>query len=281
MARARAHESDEDEPRHRGRDSSDDEDQPEYDYEQRPRRGKSDRKSRAREPSDDEEPEEDEEDSDEESHRHKKQLVVRKKSKKGKSSDKEIAREKRHDSDDSSFESSEEETKREKKKGKRKKSKSKSHDDEDTLKISKWEYVHRDEVDADFLDTFTETLGVHPGKFYNWVEQDLLRRHTQTGEYNVDLMFERGVLAREDKKAWEGFVRKAQNNPQRKRILYSTMKTGELVYTEAIGPSMRHMERRGDYDDFGMDSGPGLMGHADYNRRCHDCRHFGGACGFF
>ncbi|KAL8850599.1 MAG: hypothetical protein Q9221_004469 [Calogaya cf. arnoldii] len=280
MARARAHESDKDEPRHRGRDGSDDEDQPEYDYEQRPRR---DRESRAREPSEDKEPEEDEEDSDEVAHRHKKQLVVRKKSKKGKSSGKEITRKKRHDSDDSSSESSEEETKRDKKKGKRKKSKSTSHDDddEDTLKISKWEHVHRDEVDADFMEVFTGTLGVHPGKFYNWVEQDLLRRHTQTGEYNVDLMFERGVLAREDKKAWESFVRKVQNNPQRKRILYSTMKTGEVVFTDAMGPSTRPMGRRGDYDDFGRDSGPGMMGHADYNRRCHDCRYYGGPCGFF
>ncbi|KAL8759144.1 MAG: hypothetical protein Q9199_000964 [Rusavskia elegans] len=288
MGRARAHDSDEDEPRssrHRGRGDSGDEDQPEYDYEKRPRRGKSDKHSRARDASADEQEEEDEEDSEEDSRRHKKQLVVREKSKKAKSSRKRVARKKRDDSSDSSAESSEEETKREKEKKKEKKRKSKSHNDE-IIKISKWEDVHRDEVDRDFVNMLSEELGHHIMKIYEWIEQNLLRRHTQTGEYNIDLMFERGVLGRVDKEKRESYVKKAQGNPQRKRVLYSSVKTGEVVFDamgtsmhtvgpsmHPMGPSMRPTGRRGDSDGWGI--------HIDFHPRCPDCRRFGAPCGLY
>lgn len=289
MGRARAHDSDEDEPRssrHRGRGDSEDEDQPEYDYEKRPRRGKSDKHSRARDASADEQDEEDEEDSEEDSRRHKKQLVVREKSKKAKSSRKQVARKKRDDSSDSSAESSEEETKREKEKKQRKKRMSKSHDDDEIIKISKWEDVHRDEVDRDFVNMLSEELGHHTMKIYEWIEQDLLRRHTQTGEYNIDLMFERGVLGRVDKEKWESYVKKAQGNPHRKRVLYSSVKTGEVVFDamgtsmhtmgasmHPMGPSMRPTGRRGDSDGWGI--------HIDFDPRCPDCRRFGAPCGLY
>ncbi|KAL8909913.1 MAG: hypothetical protein Q9171_004769 [Xanthocarpia ochracea] len=194
MPRPRAQDTHEDEYRGSGRrdkhvDDHDEDDQPEYEHEERPRRTKSDKKPKPRHVSEDEEDEEDEdeEDEDEDDHRHKKQL--------------EVARKKR---DDSSEESSEEETKR---KEKKKKKKSKSREEE-TIRIDKWELVHRSEVDPDFVQLVADELGHHVNKILEGIEKDYLRRHTQTGLYNIDRFFENHMFGKLDKQNWERVVKR-------------------------------------------------------------------------
>ncbi|KAI4219952.1 MAG: hypothetical protein LQ349_008211, partial [Xanthoria aureola] len=231
----------------------------------RPKRGKSDKKSGARDAEDDEPDEEGAEDS-----RHEQQLVLREKSKKAKSSRKQFAPKKRDGSSDSSTEASEEEPKREKEKEKRKKRKSKFDEDE-TIMVRKWEVVHPDEVDEDFVDRLVGVLGHHPLKIHGWIEENLLRRHTQTGEYDIDLMFERGVLARADKKKWEGYLKKAQRNPQLSQALYNLFKARRVVF-DAMRVSMGSTGRRGD--------SAGFVPHlnVNYDPRCPDCRACGESC---
>ncbi|CAL8582876.1 hypothetical protein XPA_008518 [Xanthoria parietina] len=265
MVRERPQDSEEDKPRgsrHRRRDDFEDEDQPEYDYEKRPKRGKSEKKSGARVASDDEPDEEGAEDP-----RYQQQLVVREKPKKAKSSRKQIAPKKRDGSSESSTEASEEEPKREKEKEKRK---SKFAEDE-TIMVPKWEVVHPGEVDEDFVDRLVGVLGHHPHKIEGWIEENLLRRHTQTGEYNIDLMFEQGVLARADKKKWESYLKKAPKNPQLSQALYDLFKARRAVF-DAMRASMGSTGRRGD--------SAGFVPHlnVNYDPRCPNCRACGESC---
>ncbi|KAL8986328.1 MAG: hypothetical protein Q9205_000214 [Flavoplaca limonia] len=254
MARAQAQVSDAEDhysSRHRGRDGSEDDEQPEYEHEKRPGRGKSHQKSRAREPSYVEDEEEDEEDSDD---RHKKQIVVRQKSKKGKSSGKQVARRKQRDSDESSSESSsDEEAKRkekERKKKQKKKSKKKSKardddddDDEETIKISKWEPIHR----------------------------------TETGEYNIDLLFEKGVLGSQEKDTWDRVVKKCKGSPSLKRCLYSSTKTGEMGIVKRHNPNMGLSMR-----SMGASVHPtNREAHYAFHPGCPDCNYFNDGCGYY
>ncbi|KAL8892671.1 MAG: hypothetical protein Q9215_000420 [Flavoplaca cf. flavocitrina] len=288
MARAQAQVSDADDhysSRHRGRDGSEDDDQPEYEHEKRPGRGKSHQTSRAREPSYVEDEEEDEEDSDD---RHKKQMVVRQKSKKGKSSGKEVARRKQRDSDESSSESSsDEEAKRkekERKKKKKKKSKKKSKardddddDDEETIKINKWEPIHRTEVDFDFIRLISSELQHGIPKIFDWIENDYFRRHTQTGEYNIDLLFEKGVLGSLEKDKWNGVIKKYKGSSSLKRCLYSSTKTGEVGivkgYTPNMGLSMRSMGASVHPTD--------REAHYAFHPGCPACNYYNDGCGYY
>ncbi|KAL8875893.1 MAG: hypothetical protein Q9198_005812 [Flavoplaca austrocitrina] len=288
MARAQAQVSDADDhysSRHRGRDGSEDDDQPEYEHEKRPGRGKSHQTFRAREPSYVEDEEEDEEDSDD---RHKKQMVVRQKSKKGKSSGKEVARRKQRDSDESSSESSsDEEAKRkekERKKKKKKKSKKKSKardddddDDEETIKINKWEPIHRTEVDFDFIRLISSELQHGIPKIFDWIENDYFRRHTKTGEYNIDLLFEKGVLGSLEKDKWNGVIKKYKGSSSLKRCLYSSTKTGEVGivkgYTPNMGLSMRSMGASVHPTD--------REAHYAFHPGCPACNYYNDGCGYY
>ena len=289
MARAQAPGSDADDhygSRHRGRDGSEDDDQPVYDNEKRPGRGKSHQKSRAREPSYVEDEEEDEEDSDD---RHKKQIVVRQKSKKGKSSGKEVARRKQRDSDESSSESSsDEEAKRKEKERKKKKEKRKSKkkskarddddDDEETIKISKWEPIHRTEVDRDFIELISCELQHGIPKIFDWIENDYFRRHTQTGEYNIDLLFEKGVLGSQEKDTWDRVVKKCKGSAYLKRSLYSSTKTGEVVAQKgynnpSMGLSMRSMGASVHPTD--------REAHYAFHPGCPACNYYNDGCGYY
>ena len=300
MPRPRPLDTHDDEPRRSGRwdkrvDDHDEDDQPEYEHEERPRRTKSDKKPKPRHVSQDEEDkdeddeDEDEEDEEEDDHRYKKQLVVHKKSRKPNSSRKEVARKKR---DDSSEESSEEETKRKEMKKKKKKSKSR---EEETITIDKWELVHRSEVDPDFVQLVADELGHHVNKILEGIEKDYLRRHTQTGLYNIDRFFENHMFGKVDKQNWERVVKKCMANPHLKRALFCSAKTGEELFLVPSmaptgrrrevygGPSMGPRGRRGDmYGDPGMieyDYGRPDMSHSYYEPRCRECRDFDGPCG--
>ncbi|KAL9000987.1 MAG: hypothetical protein Q9169_000471 [Polycauliona sp. 2 TL-2023] len=278
MVRAQAYDAGDAEPRRRrdwDHDDSDGDEEPAYDYQDPPRRSKSHQKTGGRhaaQEQEDEDDEDDEEESDERPRRNNKQLAVRQKSRKSKSSGKQVARKKRQESENSSSESSEEEVKR--KKEKKKKRQSKSHDEE-TITRAKWEVVDNSEVDRDFVQILVEELGHHPQKIHEWIGADYLRRHTETGEYNIDLMFDEGVLAPKDKKKWESYVKKAQNDPRRKRKLYNTKKTGETVIgrPSMMAPSMMGMH------SMGTSMRP-RGGHSYYDPRCDDCYYVGDACGY-
>ncbi|KAL8859125.1 MAG: hypothetical protein Q9178_004388 [Gyalolechia marmorata] len=300
MPRPRVQDTHEDEPRgSRRRDKHvydhDEDDQPEYEHEERSRRTKSDKRPKPRnvseveedEDDEDEDEDEDEEDEDEDDQLQKKQLVVHKKSRKPKSSRKEVARKK---GDDSSDESSEEETTR---KGKKKK-KSKSREEE-TIRIDKWELVHRSEVDPDFVQLVADELGHHVNKILEGIEKDYLRRHTQTGLYNIDRFFKNHMFGKLDKQNWERVVKKCMANPYLKKALFCSAKTGEELF---LVPSMAPTGRRGDV--YGVPSmaprgrrgdmygGPSMieydygrpdMSHSYYEPRCRECRDFDGPCG--
>ncbi|KAI4279445.1 MAG: hypothetical protein LQ337_000256 [Flavoplaca oasis] len=284
MARAQAQDSDADDhysSRHRGRDGSEDDEQPVYDYEKRPGRGQSHQKSRAREPSYVEDEEEDEEDSDD---RHKKQMVIRQKSKKGKSSGKELARRKHRDSDESSSDSSssdEEAKRKEKERKKKKKSKKKSKagddDDEETIKISKWELIHRSEVDRDFIELIADELQHGIPKILDWIENDYFRRHTQTGEYNIDLLFEKGVLGSQEKDQWNRVIKKCKGSPHLKRSLYSSTKTGDVGIKKGYNPNMGLSMRSMGASVHPLDR----EAHYAFHPGCPACNYFNDPCGYY
>ncbi|KAL8693303.1 MAG: hypothetical protein Q9224_003778, partial [Gallowayella concinna] len=251
MGRAGAYDAEEDRHRRRGRraeepEDYDDDDQPEYEHEQPRRRGKSNAVPKSRRVHSDEEAEEEESEDDD---AHHKQIVVRKKSKKGKSSGKQVARKKRQESSDSEAETSEEESEEEEKP--KKKKKSKSHKKE-TVEILKWEPVSINDVDPDFITFVIYELGVVPKKFEDGIKKGLLLRDSQTGEYNIDRFFEKGILSASDKKSWKKLLAQNKNDP---RLISSAHAGGggpsrrldprmTIMTTPLVGRGMTRMDRR-------------------------------------
>ncbi|KAL8675191.1 MAG: hypothetical protein Q9168_000444 [Polycauliona sp. 1 TL-2023] len=277
MARERAGEQVDDEPRsskHRGHGRSDDEDEKAYYEDEKPsRRKKSHHKT------EEESEDEDEDEAEERPRRNNKQLAVREKSKKSKSRGKEVARKKRQvtSSEDSSSESSEEEAPR--KKSKSKKSKSRKAE---MVMMEKYVVVSREDVDAVFVHMLVGELGHLPGKIAEWIEQDLLRYDVTNGEYNIDLMFEAGVLPRADRKKWESWVKKAKNSPERQRILHCSVHTGEASVMmgpsmRTMGPSMRTTVRTRAQSSFGMAPRDSYV----YCGHCDDYHYPDEPCGYF
>ncbi|KAL8680309.1 MAG: hypothetical protein Q9186_003491 [Xanthomendoza sp. 1 TL-2023] len=277
MGRAGAYDAEEDRHRRRGRraeepEDYDDDDQPEYEHEQPRRRGKSNAVPKSRRVHSDEEAEEEESEDDD---AHHKQIVVRKKSKKGKSSGKQVARKKRQESSDSEAETSEEESEEEEK-PKKKKKKSKSHKKE-TVEILKWEPVSINDVDPDFITFVIYELGVVPKKFEDGIKKGLLLRDSQTGEYNIDRFFEKGILSASDKKSWKKLLAQNKNDP---RLISSAHAGGggpsrrldprmTIMTTPLVGPGMTRMDRR---------SFAPPRGHTRFDPGCEECADCRGPC---
>ncbi|KAI4142714.1 MAG: hypothetical protein L6R39_004832 [Caloplaca ligustica] len=257
------------------------EDEPAFsEEEERPRRRKAAQEAKPRRGKKHEEEEEEESEDD----GYGKQLVVHKDKKKSKSSGKEVVRRKKHQTTDEE-DSSEEEKKREKKS----KKKAKARKGEVITKKA-WEPVPRDEVDGDFVMLISDELGQNPDKILEGVEDELLLRHTETGEYNIDGFFEEGIFSKKDQKRWSRCVDKLKTNKRKSEILLCSSKVAspslgfnfDPSYGAGYGP---------DYDRPGY--GPSRrvttttvlspppqasVGHRQYNPRCPDCVQYQCAC---
>ncbi|KAL9593512.1 MAG: hypothetical protein Q9219_007517 [cf. Caloplaca sp. 3 TL-2023] len=250
------------------------EDQPEFDEEpeERPRRKAASKRQAQR--SRDYEGEEDEDDDDDRG----KQLVVRKKSK-----GKEVAKKK-----NMKVESSDEDSTEEEKKARRKaKRKSKARKNEVITKAA-WEAVPREDLDEDFVEIVCRELGHHPKKVLQGVEEDLLLRHTETGEYNIDAFFDQGVFSKEDKKKWKRAVDKLKKSKKAAQSLYCDAVVnpggepeGSVYYTPGramYAPPGYGPSRRPPPTAVYVQAEPS-GGHRRYNVYCRECRVFGQPCG--
>ncbi|KAL8808208.1 MAG: hypothetical protein Q9182_000272 [Xanthomendoza sp. 2 TL-2023] len=264
MGRPGAHGAGEDSHRRRGRhddepEDYDEEDQPEDEHEEPRRRGKSGAMRKPRRAFSDEEAEEEE--SEEDDRRHK-QLVVRKKSKKGKSSGKQVARKKRQESSESEEETPDESEEEEKPK---KKAKGKSRKKE-TVEVLKWEPVSINDADPEFLNFVVYELGVVPKKLEKGVEKGLLLRDTQTGEYNIDRFFEKGILSVSDKKSWKKLLAQNKNDPR----LFHSSHNARGGPSRRVAPSVMLIDTR--------PVRPLPRGHAHFKPSCDECIYYGGPC---
>ncbi|KAL8731831.1 MAG: hypothetical protein Q9166_003115 [cf. Caloplaca sp. 2 TL-2023] len=281
MPRPDAYHTEADRPRRHGRR---DEEADDFDEggesgseQERPPRRKPSRKSNPRRGREEEE-DDDDEDEDEDDHPHRKQLILHGKPRKGKSHGKELARKKRHDSsasdDDSNDESSEEEVKPSKKK------KGKSHKKE-TLTIQKWEPVHRDQVDPEFVDLIVKELGQHPGKIAEGIEKGLLTVHAQTGEYNIEGFFKKGIFSAKDESKWDKAVEKQRRNPHLEKILHCQAKRGDPMGRRGDiygGPSTIPVDRARAMIEY---IEPARRRHHRFTRHCPECLLAGDACGYY
>ncbi|KAI4129707.1 MAG: hypothetical protein LQ338_002091 [Usnochroma carphineum] len=267
MPRPRPEEFAEDVPRRRGgrddhKDAFDDsEDEPEFEMsEKHPRRPPPKRKPHYVDDEEDEEDEDEEEDDD----RHNKQMVLRKPKHSSKSKGKEVARRKKHDTTDDEDSSDEEDKKREKKAKKKAKARKK-----EVITKSAWEPVPREELDGDFVQLVKQELGHDPRKILEGLEDDLLLRHTETGEYNIDAFFDEGVFSRKDEKKWKQCVKKLKTNKRRSEVLFCAAKV------ESPGPSYAPSyfgQARTRPTTTVLVPPPGLTrGHLSFNPHCRDC----------
>ncbi|KAL8973722.1 MAG: hypothetical protein Q9197_002036 [Variospora fuerteventurae] len=248
-------------------DFGDEDEESQYD-EERPRRGKGPVRSK---PKRVQESEEDEEEEDEDEDARGKQIVVRKATKKPKSSGKEIVRRKKQEStkeEDSSDESEKELKKKAKKKTKARKA--------EMITKKAWEPVPRDEVDRDFINLVADELGQNKAKIMEGIEDDMLQRHTETGEYNMDAFFDTGYFSKKDQKNWQRCVEKLKGNKQKSRILFCSATTESLggglgagygpSYGPGYGPSRTHMTTT-----YVVGLPERTRGHRTYNPNCPHC----------
>ncbi|KAL8654616.1 MAG: hypothetical protein Q9210_001400 [Variospora velana] len=215
-------------------DFGDEDEESQYEEEERPRRGKGPVRSKPKRVQESEEEEEEEEVDDD---ARGKQVVIRKATKKPKSSGKEIVRRKKQEStteEDSSDESEKELKKKAKKKTKARKA--------EVITKKAWEPVPRDEVDRNFINLVADELGQNKAKIMEGIEDDMLQRHTETGEYNMDAFFDTGFFSKKDQKNWQRCVEKLKGNKQKSRILFCSAKTESLggglgaCYGPSYGP---------------------------------------------
>ncbi|KAI4086314.1 MAG: hypothetical protein LQ344_007661 [Seirophora lacunosa] len=270
------------------------EEEPEFDEEQPPRR-RAIQKSKGRRVEESEE--EEEEEQEEEDDRRGKQLAVRQGKTKSQSKGKEVVRRKKHDTteeEDSSDESEKELKKKAKKKTKARK--------QEVITKKAWEPVPRDEVDRNFIKLVANELGQNPEKILEGIEDDMLQRHMETGEYNIDAFFDTGLFSKKDQKIWKRCVEKLKGNKQKSQILFCSATTKSLDdgwradygpnhgpgygpahgpgYGPGYGPSIATIRSPG----YGPGYGPSGMrttttmvlaeptrGHRTYNPYCPSC----------
>ncbi|KAI4177874.1 MAG: hypothetical protein LQ348_005748 [Seirophora lacunosa] len=196
------------------------EEEPEFDEEQPPRRRAIQKSKGRRVEESEEEEEEEQEEQEEEDDRRGKQLAVRQGKTKSQSKGKEVVRRKKHDTteeEDSSDESEKELKKKAKKKTKARK--------QEVITKKAWEPVPRDEVDRNFIKLVANELGQNPEKILEGIEDDMLQRHTETGEYNIDAFFDTGFFSKKDQKIWKRCVEKLKGNKQKSQILFCSATT--------------------------------------------------------
>ncbi|KAL8838397.1 MAG: hypothetical protein Q9170_002157 [Blastenia crenularia] len=275
MGRPRPEEYEDDAPRRRGRRKDDQEDFDEYedeaafeeDVDERPPRRKASAKQKARRAQEEDDEDDDEEDDDPRG----KQLVLRKPTK-GKG--KEVARKKKKqessDEDEEDDDSSEEERKT-KKAAKKKKKARKS----EVITKAAWEPVPHDELDHKFVNLIADELGHAAEKILQGAEYDLILRHTETGEYNIDAFFEQGVFSLKDKKRWKQCVDKLKGNERTSRVLFcSSKRSGGPGY----GDGYYVHGGRTAYGGTGHAAPGPARGHVYYDPRCRNCREYDIPC---
>ncbi|KAL8919083.1 MAG: hypothetical protein Q9208_006967 [Pyrenodesmia sp. 3 TL-2023] len=232
----------------------------------------------------DDEEEELEDDDDDDDGRNK-QLVVRQPKKKSKSKGKELVRRKKADTteEEDSSSSSEEDRKALKKANKKAKARKK-----EVVTKKAWEPVPRGELDVDFVTLIVEQLGHAPGKIYEGLEDELIQRHTETGEYNIDGFFDNGIFSAKDKKKWKQCVSQLKANKQKSEVLFCSFKDA----SPTVGYAPSHIPG---YDP-GYGPGYGTTrvvygapktlvvptqpthGHRQYNPHCPECAGYGRPC---
>ncbi|KAI4117895.1 MAG: hypothetical protein LQ345_001958 [Seirophora villosa] len=171
------------------------EEEPEFDEKQPPRR-RAIQKSKGRRVEESEEEEDD---------RRGKKLAVRQGKTKSQSKGKEV---------------SEKELKKKAKKTKARK--------QEVITKKAWEPVPRDEVDRNFINLVANELGQNPAKILEGIEDDMLQRHTETSEYNIDAFFDTGFFNKKDQKIWKRCVEKLKGNKQKSQILFCSATTESL-----------------------------------------------------
>ncbi|KAI4208260.1 MAG: hypothetical protein LQ346_000140 [Caloplaca aetnensis] len=177
-----------------------------------------------------------------------------------------------------------------KRKGK-KKSKGKARKEE-TITKKAWEPVPRDEVDPDFFNLLVHELGQRSDKIWQGIEDNLLERHSETGEYNISGFFEDGVFSKKDKKKWDSVVQKLKQSKTNSRKLFCSIKTEEETYHPPAGPVHRGNYGAAYGPAYGSAYSPAYspgprtvvavtaptLGHRQYNPRCLDCTEYGRPC---
>ncbi|KAL8907790.1 MAG: hypothetical protein Q9207_001193 [Kuettlingeria erythrocarpa] len=163
---------------------------------------------------------------------------------------------------------------------------------EETITKKAWEPVPRDEVDADLFNLLVHELGQRPDKIWQGIEDNLLERHAETGEYNISGFFEDGVFSKKDKKKWESVVQKLEQSKTNSRKLFCSSKTEEEIYQPLAGP-VHGVNYGAAYGAaYGRAYGPAYSpgprtvvavtaptrGHRQYNPRCLDCTEYGRPC---
>ena len=253
----------------------DDVDEPEFEEpeERRPRQKSTKKPSHrpAREEEEDMEEEEEEDDA------RYKQVAVRRKPSKSKG--KELARRKSRrepSEDEEDEEDSEEEDKKQKKKAQKKQKRREA----EMIVKSAWEPVPRDELDMDFVFLVSEELGHDPDKILEGVEEEMVQRHTETGEYNIAAFFEQGYFSKRDEKKWKSAVAKLKRNKEKSRVLYCS------TIAEPNGGGYGYMTRPqrvpmpvAYYPPPPPPPPAPARGHRRYDPYCPHCEDFGMPCG--
>lgn len=228
---------------------------------------------------DDDEEEELEEDEDDDDGRNK-QLVVRKPKKTSKSKGKELVRRKKDDTTEEgdSSSSSEEDKKAEKKAKKKAKARKK-----EVITKKAWEPVPRGELDPDFVALVADELGHARGKIHEGLEEELIQRHTETGEYNIDGFFDNGIFSAKDKKKWKQCVSKLKANKKKSEVLFCSFKTESPNLCYAPSYVTSYDPGYGTTRVYGAPQTlvvPAQLtrGHRQYNPHCLNCAGYGRPC---
>lgn len=231
--------------------------------EERPRRHKSTHKHKGKarqlEEEDDDEDDDNDEDDDEDDDRGK-QLVLHPQRKK-KSHGKEVTRRKKHHT------SEEESMSEDEKRAKRKASmKSKARKSEMIMK-AKWEPVPADEMDGYFVGFLRDLLGHHEMKIWECVEEELILRDSETGEYNIDPCFEQGSFSKKDQRRWKETVKKFKKDKHGAELLFCSAIAKGPGYGPSYGPPAAVYVPAVD-----------KLGHTRYNPHCSFCVRYGVEC---
>lgn len=246
----------------------------------RPRKATSKRKPQYVEDDEEEELEEEDDGND----GRNKQLVVHKPKKTSISKGKELVRRKKADTteEEDSPSSSEEDRKAVKKAKKKAKARKK-----EVVTKKAWEPVPRGELDFDFVTLVVKELGHAPGKIQEGLEEELIQRHTETGEYNIDGFFDSGIFSAKDKKKWKQCVSKLKANKQKSEVLFCSFKDASpnIGYTPGYIPSYDTGYGPG-YGTTRVYGAPQTLvvpaqltrGHRQYNPYCRDCTGYGRPC---
>ena len=155
-------------------------------------------------------------------------------------------------------------------------------DEEEVVKVQKYLPLGFEELHSDYVNQLSDILGLTPKKIGKFADKGLIRKHYQSGEFNIDKLLQK-CGGEKEKKKYQKFVERCKGSGMEHvlRVAKRT-KAGRVAATTRARPRYDGGYGGGGYGGYGGGYGATPYdyeyGHVYFDQGCPDCRRCGMPC---